>query len=158
LQNPPTFETDLQNQVIHCTSNVDGSKRSRSNEPVSNVNLIDHFSRLDKGAKFSIDYDKLVIGVGSYSQTFGIPGVKEHGLFLKDVNDARLIRSRVVSCKTINFHACIKNVNNDFNLLVLIGFEYASQPGITEEEKANRLHFAVVGGGPTVGYMLHHGF
>jgi hypothetical protein len=43
-----------------------------------------------------------------------------------------------------------------FNLLVLIGFEYASQPGITEEEKANRLHFAVVGGGPTVGYMLHH--
>ncbi|KAI9285231.1 NDE1, mitochondrial external NADH dehydrogenase [Umbelopsis sp. AD052] len=95
---------DLQNQVIHCTSNVDGNK----------------------GAEFSLDYDKLVIGVGSYSQTFGIPGVKEHGLFLKDVNDARLIRSRVVSC-----------------------FEYASQPGITDQEKANRLHFAVVGGGPT---------
>jgi NADH dehydrogenase FAD-containing subunit len=62
-------------------------------------NFIDHSPLLDKGAEFSLDYDKLVIGVGSYSQTFGIPGVKEHGLFLKDVNDARLIRSRVVSCK-----------------------------------------------------------
>ncbi|CAM0137748.1 unnamed protein product [Umbelopsis sp. WA50703] len=95
---------DLQNQVIRCTSNVEGNE----------------------GAEFTLDYDKLVIGVGSYSQTFGIPGVKEHGLFLKDVNDARLIRSRVVSC-----------------------FEYASRPGITDEEKANKLHFAVVGGGPT---------
>ncbi|KAG2175574.1 hypothetical protein INT43_001221 [Umbelopsis isabellina] len=95
---------DLQNQVIRCTSNVEGNE----------------------GVEFTLDYDKLVIGVGSYSQTFGIPGVKEHGLFLKDVNDARLIRSRVVSC-----------------------FEYASRPGITDEEKANKLHFAVVGGGPT---------
>lgn len=32
----------------------------------------------------------------------------------------------------------------------MLGFEYASRPGITDEEKANKLHFAVVGGGPTV--------
>lgn len=30
------------------------------------------------------------------------------------------------------------------------GFEYASQPGISDKEKEDRLHFVVVGGGPTV--------
>ena len=30
------------------------------------------------------------------------------------------------------------------------GFEYAAQPGVSDKEKAEKLHFAVVGGGPTV--------
>lgn len=34
---------------------------------------------------FQIPYDKLVIAVGCYSQTFNTPGVKEHAFFLKDV-------------------------------------------------------------------------
>ena len=33
---------------------------------------------------------------------FGIPGVKEHALFLKDVKDARLIRSRIMECESLN--------------------------------------------------------
>lgn len=48
--------------------------------------------------KFSIDYDKLVISVGAYSNTFGIPGVKEYGCFLKEVNDARRIRTKLLDC------------------------------------------------------------
>lgn len=32
----------------------------------------------------------------------------------------------------------------------LLGFEYAAQPGLSDKEKAEKLHFAVVGGGPTV--------
>ncbi|KAI9011010.1 pyridine nucleotide-disulfide oxidoreductase-domain-containing protein [Phycomyces nitens] len=82
--------------------------------------------KIDIGTKFTLDYDKLVIGVGSYSNTFGIPGVKEYGHFLKDVNDARRIRKRVIEC-----------------------FEYASQSGLTSKQKEDRLHFVVVGGGPT---------
>ncbi|RUP47384.1 FAD/NAD(P)-binding domain-containing protein, partial [Jimgerdemannia flammicorona] len=80
----------------------------------------------DKKDKFTVPYDKLVISVGAYSNTFGIPGVKEYALFLKDIGDARKIRSRVLEC-----------------------FEHASQPGITVQEQLNLLHFAVVGGGPT---------
>ncbi|KAM3584087.1 hypothetical protein VKS41_004054 [Umbelopsis sp. WA50703] len=95
---------DIENQVIHCTSNLDDNK----------------------GSPFTLDYDKLIISVGSYSNTFGIPGVKEHGHFLKDIQDARRIRARVLEC-----------------------FEYAAQPGVTSKEKAEKLHFAVVGGGPT---------
>jgi hypothetical protein len=33
---------------------------------------------------------------------------------------------------------------------LLLGFEYAAQPGLSDKEKAEKLHFAVVGGGPTV--------
>ncbi|ORZ02538.1 FAD/NAD-P-binding domain-containing protein [Syncephalastrum racemosum] len=95
---------DIKKQKIYCSSN-----------------LVDN-----KGKPFELDYDKLVIAVGAYSNTFNTPGVKEHAIFLKQIDDARRIRSRILEC-----------------------FEYACQPGITEEEKRDKLHFAVVGGGPT---------
>ncbi|CAG8698097.1 10893_t:CDS:2, partial [Racocetra fulgida] len=77
--------------------------------------------------KFDIQYDTLVVAVGANSNTFGIPGVGDYALFLKDISDARKIRQRVIEC-----------------------FEHASQPNVTKEEAAGLLHFAVVGGGPTV--------
>lgn len=52
-----------------------------------------------KGQLFDLSYDKLVVAVGCYSQTFGTPGVKENALFLKDVTDAVKIRKRVLDCK-----------------------------------------------------------
>lgn len=53
-----------------------------------------------KGQLFDLKYDKLIISVGCYSQTFGTPGVREHALFLKDVGDARKIRNRLLACKS----------------------------------------------------------
>lgn len=52
-----------------------------------------------KGQLFDIKYDKLIISVGCYSQTFGTPGVRENALFLKDVGDARKIRNRLLACE-----------------------------------------------------------
>jgi NADH dehydrogenase FAD-containing subunit len=75
---------------------------------------------------FEISYDKLVICVGCYSQTFGTKGVRENALFLKDIGDARKIRRRVLEI-----------------------FDLAILPTTTEKVKKNLLHFAVVGGGPT---------
>lgn len=75
---------------------------------------------------FPISYDKLIISVGCYSQTFNTPGVRENALFLKDVNDARRIRRRILDL-----------------------FELCKMPFITEEVKRYLLHFAIVGGGPT---------
>ncbi|KAF8541069.1 pyridine nucleotide-disulfide oxidoreductase-domain-containing protein [Trichophaea hybrida] len=80
----------------------------------------------DEAVRFDLDYDKLIIAVGSYAQTFGIPGVKEHAMFLKDVGDARKIRSRVLE-----------------------RFEKASLPTVSEERRKEMLNFAIVGGGPT---------
>jgi NADH dehydrogenase FAD-containing subunit len=79
-----------------------------------------------KGKIFDLAYDKLVITVGCYSQTFGTPGIKEHALFLKDVADARKIRNRILAC-----------------------FEAAALPTTTDELRKVLLNFAVVGGGPT---------
>ena len=52
-----------------------------------------------KGKMFDMTWDKLVVTVGCYSQTFNTPGVKENAYFLKDVGDARKIRNRLLSCE-----------------------------------------------------------
>lgn len=44
----------------------------------------------------TLDYDYLVVGVGAQPSTFGIPGVAEHSLFLKEVSDANAIRRRLM--------------------------------------------------------------
>ena len=79
-----------------------------------------------EGKRFEIGYDKLVITVGCYSQTFGTPGVKENAFFLKDVGDARRIRKRILDC-----------------------FKIAALPTTSDKLKQQLLRFAVDGGGPT---------
>ncbi|KAK7422368.1 hypothetical protein QQX98_001647 [Neonectria punicea] len=81
---------------------------------------------LPKGQEFEVPYDKLVVAVGCYSQTFGVEGVKEHACFLRDVGDARAVR-----------------------LKVLQAFEKAALPTSDAAARDKLLHFAVVGGGPT---------
>lgn len=76
--------------------------------------------------EYLLKYDKLVIGVGAVSNTFGVPGVNENAFFLKEVADARMIRNQI-----------LKN------------FELAMQPDVTEDEQKRLLHFVIVGGGPT---------
>jgi NADH dehydrogenase FAD-containing subunit len=80
----------------------------------------------NKGRVFDLSYDKLVIAVGCYSQTFDIPGARQHALFLKDIGDARKIRRRILAC-----------------------FERASLPTTSTALKYHLLNFAIVGGGPT---------
>jgi NADH:ubiquinone reductase (non-electrogenic) len=75
---------------------------------------------------FGIDYDYLVIAVGEVTNTFNIEGVNEYALFLKELADARKIRTKVIDC-----------------------FENASLPGLSNDEKRNLLRFIVCGGGPT---------
>lgn len=74
----------------------------------------------------TIDYDMLVIGVGAENATFGIPGVKEHSCFLKEVGDAQKIRKKIMDC-----------------------VETAMFKDQSEEEVKRLLHMVVVGGGPT---------
>jgi len=75
---------------------------------------------------FTVEYDKLVVSIGAQTNTFGIPGVREHCDFLKQVEDAMKIRTAIVNC-----------------------FERASIPGLTDTERRNILTFAVIGAGPT---------
>ncbi|TFK36642.1 pyridine nucleotide-disulfide oxidoreductase-domain-containing protein [Crucibulum laeve] len=95
-------------------------------ESANTITPIDVTHHPRGGIPFSMRYDKLIISVGAYSQTFNVPGVKEYALFLKDVKDARRIRSRILEC-----------------------FEQANQPTLSDIERRNLLHFCIVGGGPT---------
>ncbi|CAM6047802.1 unnamed protein product [Sphagnum compactum] len=78
------------------------------------------------GNKFTVAYDKLVIATGAEASTFGITGVHEHALFLRDVKNAMDIRTKLL----LNLMKC-------------------EIPGTSMEEKARLLHCVVVGGGPT---------
>ncbi|TKY47164.1 Internal alternative NAD(P)H-ubiquinone oxidoreductase A1 [Spatholobus suberectus] len=98
---------DANNHTVHCETVTEG------------VETIPPW-------KFTISYDKLVIALGSQPSTFGIQGVKEHAIFLREVHHAQEIRRKLL-----------------LNLML------SDVPGISEEEKQRLLHCVVVGGGPT---------
>ncbi|KAF6134148.1 hypothetical protein GIB67_013545 [Kingdonia uniflora] len=73
-----------------------------------------------------LDYDYLVIATGAQVNTFNTPGVTEHCPFLQEVEDTQKIRRSVTN-----------------------SFEKADLPNLSQEEKIMKLHFVIVGGGPT---------
>ncbi|KXN67665.1 alternative NADH-dehydrogenase [Conidiobolus coronatus NRRL 28638] len=74
----------------------------------------------------TIDYDYLVVGCGAETATFGIPGVKEHACFLKEIDHAKEIRRKLSDCLAA-----------------------ATFDGQKSKEQERLLHMVVVGGGPT---------
>jgi NADH dehydrogenase len=77
------------------------------------------------GDDVSLEYDQLVIALGSVTSTFNIPGVIEHTLPLKTIEDADVLRNRVIA---------------SFELA-----DIATDP----DERRRLLTFAIVGGGYT---------
>ncbi|KAK5947535.1 hypothetical protein PMZ80_001687 [Knufia obscura] len=80
-----------------------------------------------KGEKqhFYLPYDKLIIAVGATTNPHGVKGL-EHCNFLKTIDDARLIKRKVL--------------NN---------MEMACLPTTSDEERKRLLSFVISGGGPT---------
>ncbi|KAH9903692.1 FAD/NAD(P)-binding domain-containing protein [Xylariomycetidae sp. FL2044] len=113
-------DIDLAKKKIRVEANTSDDLASRTRL------LMNRDPSAEKGAMFDVEYDRLVVAVGAYSQTFGIEGVKEHANFLRDIGDSRKIRMKVLQ-----------------------SFEKAALPITTEEERRKLLHIAVVGGGPT---------
>lgn len=75
--------------------------------------------------RFYVPYDKLVIAVGSVTNPHGVKGL-ENCFFLKDINDARLIRNQIIQ-----------------------NLELACLPTTSDEERKRLLSFVISGGGPT---------
>jgi NADH:ubiquinone reductase (H+-translocating) len=74
---------------------------------------------------FYLPYDKLIVGVGSTTNAHGVKGL-ENCNFLKTVEDARMIRAKV-----------------------LRNLELACLPTTNDEERRRLLSFVISGGGPT---------
>ncbi|RYC60498.1 hypothetical protein CHU98_g5728 [Xylaria longipes] len=116
-------DVDFARKVVRVEAYASGDISSRTTPQL----LPRHATNeIEKGPIFDLPYDKLVVAVGAYAQTFSIEGVKEHANFLRNVGDARRIRMKILQ-----------------------RFETASLPITTDEERRKLLHFAVVGGGPT---------
>ncbi len=89
---------------------------------------VDHDSKVVKAGgrpdgELRFPYDQLVIALGGEPNFFGIPGVEEHSLTMRGVNDAERIRNRVIE-----------------------RFEEVTLMGDIPESK---LTFVVIGGGAT---------
>ena len=78
-----------------------------------------------KNRRVYLPYDKLVVAVGSVTSTHGVPGL-ENAFHLKDIEDARSIRSRILD-----------------------NLEIAALPTTSPEERERLLSFVISGGGPT---------
>jgi NADH dehydrogenase FAD-containing subunit len=121
----PTFFTTQ--QPVRTIPNLAYYQASVESIDVKNgkVTCVDSFKT---GHHFDLNYDALVVATGCETATFGVPGVigNERVMFLKQLSDARAIRSRLIDC-----------------------FERASSPACSAEEAKRLLTFVVVGGGPT---------
>ncbi|KAF8320308.1 NADH dehydrogenase [Clavulina sp. PMI_390] len=82
-----------------------------------------------KQSEGTIRYDYLVYAVGAETQTFNIPGVKEHSCFMKELRDAEKLRQSVMDC--------IESAAVEFE-----------DPN-SQVDVDRLLHMVVVGGGPT---------
>jgi NADH dehydrogenase len=49
------------------------------------------------GVKQTLHYDQLVLAMGSVTSTFGIPGIADHALPLKSLEDAERFRNRIIA-------------------------------------------------------------
>ena len=49
-------------------------------------------------ACFRMDYDHLVVSVGSVNNTFGVKGVEENCFFFKSISDASRLRRQISEC------------------------------------------------------------
>lgn len=85
-----------------------------------------HVGIVGSNPQFTLDYDLLLVAVGSQNNTFGTPGVEKYCHFLKSIDDVRNIRRNIMDC-----------------------FETAAIDGQSENDIKRLLNFVVVGGGPT---------
>ena len=84
--------------------------------------------------ELELSYDKLVIAVGAQPNTFGIPGVQENALFLKEAEDSAKLHSKLLS----NLEKAAA--------LMRVGGKHADK---YQQEIDRLLKVFVVGGGPT---------
>ncbi|KAH3684352.1 hypothetical protein WICPIJ_004680 [Wickerhamomyces pijperi] len=110
-------------------TDINPTEKTVTIKSFSNINTISPNS-VNVGLKANevaqIKYDYLVSAVGAEPNTFGIPGVEEHGCFLKEIPDSKKIRNKFIEA-----------------------VEKANLLPKGDPERKRLLTLVVVGGGPT---------
>jgi NADH dehydrogenase len=92
LHMPAAGTDDPQNAKVEIVKLIDEFKIDFVKSTVVQIRPNDKKVILEDG---TLSYDYLVIGLGGEPETFGIPGLKEHGLFIRSINSVRLIREHI---------------------------------------------------------------
>jgi NADH dehydrogenase len=87
--------------------------------------------RID-GEQLDLDYDQLVVALGSVSRTLPIPGLAEHAIGLKSLSDATALRNQVLSCLEIAESVEDSALRAEYLGFVFVGAGYAGVEGLAD--------------------------
>ncbi len=87
--------------------------------------------RID-GEAVTLDYDRLVVALGSVSRTLPIPGLAEYAIGLKSLTDATALRNQVLSCFDIAESLEDPAERAEYLGFVFVGAGYAGVEGLAE--------------------------
>jgi NADH dehydrogenase len=111
-------------QVAHPVRSI-LRKYGNAHFVLGDVGVIDFDRQLVRTDELAIYYDYLILGLGSVSHFYGIPGAEEHAHQVKTLDQANALRNQILSC-----------------------FEHATHE-LDDVARRRLLTFAIVGGGPT---------
>lgn len=115
----------LMESIRTLINKVNGHYLNATAEKIDYNNKLIKVKDTKSNSYFYVPYDKLVVAVGSTSNTHGVDGL-EYTYRLKTASDALNIRRKILSI-----------------------FEQACLPTITDEERKKLLSFVICGAGPT---------
>lgn len=87
--------------------------------------------RID-GDQLDLDYDQLVVALGSVSRTPAIPGLAEHAIGFKSLSDATAMRNQVLNCLDIAESVEDPAIRAEYLGFLFVGAGYAGVEGLAE--------------------------
>jgi NADH dehydrogenase len=84
------------------------------------------------GRRDSLEYDQLIVGLGSVSRVLPIPGLAEHGIGFKTLSEAIALRNRVLVNLEIAEELDSAEERRPWLTFVFVGAGYAGVEGIAE--------------------------
>jgi NADH dehydrogenase len=84
------------------------------------------------GSESELDYDHLIVAVGSVSRTLPVPGLAEHGVALKSLPEAIALRNHVI--RTLEIAETLEDgvARREYLTYVFVGAGYAGLEGLAE--------------------------
>ncbi len=110
---------------------------------VGEVSRVDHDARratvlIGDGREHRVDYDELVVTAGSWSRVLPIPGLAEHGVGFKTVQEAIWLRNHVLSRLDLAAETSDGAVRRAALTFVFVGAGYAGVEALGELEDLSR--------------------
>jgi NADH:quinone reductase (non-electrogenic) len=85
-----------------------------------------------EGHQEELDYDQLIVALGSVSRTLPVPGLAEHGMGFKTISEAIALRNRIIGCLEMAESLDDAARREEYLSFVFVGAGYAGLEGLAE--------------------------